>query len=81
MRDGELCGVDLARKTNTWAGDRFRYRANIDGAPVSVEVREGGGVCLPLAKRDYSVVTIANGIAKDPIRVHVAGERIVGIER
>lgn len=79
VKNGELCGVDLARKTNTWSD--FHYAAEIDGAKAAVEAREGGVVCVPVTTRDYHVVTIANGIAKHPIRVHIASDRVVGLER
>ncbi len=48
---GELCGTDLARKTNTYDAGTFKYRAVYqpwDGAPTQVNVASGpdGDVCI-----------------------------------
>ena len=49
-----VCGVDLARKKETWAESAFHYKATVarggEGKPrlTSVEVEEGGRVCVSL---------------------------------
>ena len=40
-----------------------------------------GRVCVPIPRNDYAVIAIGNGNAKRPLRAHVAGGRLVGIER
>lgn len=55
IENGKLCGVDLARKTETWHPSSFHYRASLARGgedkpqPASIEVGEEGRVCVPLA--------------------------------
>ncbi|MBX3228918.1 MAG: hypothetical protein KIT84_41695 [Labilithrix sp.] len=81
-----LCAVDLARRSKTW--ESFRYGATAlvgDGldrsVPLVVDVREDGRVCVPVPSDAYTVIDLTNGVAKRPLRAHVAGKKVVGIER
>lgn len=40
-----------------------------------------GRVCAPIPNRDYAVVELSNGVAKRPLKAHVANGQVVGIER
>ena len=73
---GELCAVDLARKTGTYAPPWFRYsavaRSGVDlenAQPLAVRVADGGRVCVPLPR-----VAEDGGVADD------AAGRYLGVE-
>jgi len=97
-----ICAVDLGRLRAVAPPDRFRYAASIVGEPsrvVSLSVHEGGAVCAKIphrpgladalrddAKERYVVVSIDNGVAKNPLNLHLydLGERgfyLAGVER
>lgn len=97
-----ICAVDLARLRGVAPPERFRYAATIAGEPsrvVSLSVHDGGAVCAKVphrpgiadalrddAKERYVVVTIDNGVAKNPLNLHLydLGERgfyLAGVER
>jgi hypothetical protein len=93
-----ICATDLARRRRVWKDARFHYAAQIHAAQksvaVPVEVRDEGGICLrlPRAASDssaapYVMLTIANGVSRYPLRVHLydegsrSGYRLVGLER
>ena len=69
---GEICGVDLARRTNTYEPGRFAYRATYEpwgGKPTTVRVTTGsdGEVCL-----DTPVRPEVHGKAEqDPLRAGI----------
>jgi hypothetical protein len=46
-----------------------------------VTVHDGGRICVPIPKNEYVVVELSNGVSKKPLRAHLAGTRLVGIER
>jgi hypothetical protein len=79
VRESELCAIDLARMTHS--GEGFRYSAHAGGALLTVTVHEGGRICVPIPKNDYVVLELSNGVSKKPLRAHLAGTRLVGIER
>lgn len=86
VHDADLCAVDLARRSGTW--ESFRYSATaltgrgLDrSVPLLVSVREDGRLCVPLPSEDYTVIDIANGVSKRPLRAHVAARKVIGIER
>jgi hypothetical protein len=101
MSGDRLCATDLARRRQVWPAAQFRYtaewRSDARRVQVPVEVGEEGGICLvaPVTTEDgraigrasYVVVTIANGISRYPLRVHLAdrgspgGYGVVGLER
>jgi hypothetical protein len=92
-RSGRLCATDLARRRQVWESEHFRYSAAWQNGErrveVPVEVRSDGEICLPLpdaSRAPYIVVTIANGLARYPVRVHLREQggseyRVVGLER
>jgi hypothetical protein len=65
----------------THSGEGFRYSAHASGALLTVTVHEGGHICVPIPKNEYVVVELSNGVSKKPLRAHLAGTRLVGIER
>jgi hypothetical protein len=96
-----ICATDLARRRKVWDDAHFRYTAEMRVGErkreVPVEVESGGRICLRLTKAaaseadaaavPYAVVTIANGVSRYPLRVHLddagspGGYRLVGLER
>jgi hypothetical protein len=96
-----VCATDLARRRQVWENARFRYSAEWQSGEhrvaVPVEVRGEGEICIvapgagekeqPRERAPYAVVTIANGVSKYPLRVHLLdqdkehGYRVVGLER
>ncbi len=76
-----LCGVDLARRRSARPDGEFRYTATANGAQLAVDVRAEGGVCMRVPAADYTVVSIKNGASKGRADVHLAGGRVVGLER
>lgn len=74
-----LCGVDLAEARAARDGARFHYAARLSEAPLSVEVRGGGEICvvLPHVVTDaglpdasparYVRVSIEDGVAQAPL--------------
>jgi hypothetical protein len=98
-----LCAVDLARRRLLREPEVFQYSAtwHASGADqsLSVETGEDGLLCMKLppvaaaegaapdAPERYVVVTIANGVARYPLRAYFydlgakGGYRLVGIER
>ncbi|HXX66844.1 MAG TPA: hypothetical protein VEK07_06670 [Polyangiaceae bacterium] len=101
MKDADrLCGFDLAEWRQLRTVEQFQYVAESSGSGSMPVEREGGGnICmrLPHFARDgnladdsparYVVVTIRDGVAAGPLRVHlydlgpVRGYRLVGVER
>lgn len=79
IREGELCGLDLARMAHV--SPSFRYSARTGDTPLVVRVLEGGRLCVPIPTRDYAVVEISNGVAERPLRAHVSRDRVLGLER
>lgn len=101
--DDELVLTDLARRRAVKPEGAFRYRAfratERDGRPLSVRAEPGGtlrirlphGAFAPAVRPDaaarYLIVTIDNGVARYPLRVHLydqgrgRGFHLVGIER
>jgi hypothetical protein len=95
-----ICATDLARRRRVWEDAHFHYSAEWHAAQkrvaVPVEVRGDGAICLRLPKTakdssaavaPYMMVTIANGVSRYPLRVHLddegsrGGYRLVGLER
>jgi hypothetical protein len=96
-----ICATDLARRRRVWEDARFRYVAEWHAGQrkvaVPVEVASGGAICLRLPKAagdepsaaglQHAMVTIANGISRYPLRVHLydqgsgGGYQLVGLER
>lgn len=82
--EGELCGVDLARRTGVFPAASFAYQARVSDRPgVTVRVLDDGKLCVPLAhrnglegKRDddaarYVTVELSNRQAPGPLRAHL----------
>ena len=79
VHGSELCAVDLANMANP--SERFRYSARASGHPLLVTVHPSGRICVPIPKNDYVVIELDNGVAEHPLAAHLAGTRLVGIER
>jgi hypothetical protein len=100
---GELCLTDLALRRNVWPEPQFQYSAlvhDVAGQHATAVVRgTHAAVCVNLKHNDlgtevlyddarrYVTVTLANGVAKYPLRVHLydlgarLGYSLVGLER
>ncbi|HEY8076027.1 MAG TPA: hypothetical protein VIF62_17995 [Labilithrix sp.] len=76
-----LCGVDLARRRAARPESAFKYAATANGASLAVEAQDEGRICMRVPAGDYTVVSIANGASKGRALVHVAGGRVVGLQR
>jgi hypothetical protein len=98
--DHQLCALDLARRRRLRSAEQFRYSAKVvAGAGLAATPRPDDSVCVALPRRApsatlkddaparYLVVSLANGVARGPLLVHMyeldagRGFRIVGLER
>jgi hypothetical protein len=95
----QVCGLDLARWRHIGRDDAYRYTAKLkDGRSFPVLTRTDDTLCITLPQRAfpaelrddaperYQVLSIANGVARGPLLVHLydlgaRGFRIVGLER
>ena len=90
----EVCGVDLARRSELFPAASFRYQVRLqDGAALPARVLADGHICATVpaeaesGKPRYRVVDIANGQAPGVLHVHLydfgakGGLRIAGVER
>jgi len=81
-----LCAVDLARQTEVFSANAFRYSASVrrgrgSRSDARIDVEGNGRVCVALGARDlrslpddapdrYVVISIANGTGSGPLVVH-----------
>jgi hypothetical protein len=90
--EGEnLCATDLARRRTVRPDEEFKYAASAGGAPLRVDTKPAGEICMPLpaAAREgnYLVVSITNGASKGRLDAHLVdlgpgrGYKVVGLER
>jgi hypothetical protein len=89
--DGDrLCAVNLAEKRGLRAPEAYHYEARAsDGAPLVVERRPRGGLCvrLPAGSPRYFTVTIRDHVARGPLVAHLydqgapRGFFLAGLER
>jgi hypothetical protein len=94
---GQLCLTDLARRRHVWPEAAFQYSASVrdergEHAEI-VQPSAAGQVCVKLTHdagaptERYLTVTIANGVAEQPVRVHLydlggtLGFSVVGLTR
>jgi hypothetical protein len=81
---GELCGVDLARRSRVFPDMLFAYTARLEGGGLlAVRAEPGGEVCVALPRARaaggapddhpsrYLVVELANRQAREPLRAHL----------
>jgi hypothetical protein len=78
-----LCGLDLARRRGVRPDGDFRYAATVQGAPVRVDVKPEGELCMTLphvapdggaaddAASRYVVVPITNGASRGRLDAHL----------